>query len=342
MRVLGFDIGGANIKAATAEARTISRPFPIWKTPENLAAELRLMERQLSPAAEAFAVTMTAELADCFATKADGVAHIVNSVVEVAGSRPVLVWMTNGQFASPAESVQRPLLAAASNWQALATWAARLVNSSPTLLIDIGTTTTDVIPIINGTVATSGTTDVTRLLAGELIYTGSRRTPLCAIAPCVPFRGARCPLSAEVFATTLDVYLWLGLIEEAPDDVDTANGRPAIKTFAHDRLARQLCCDREELDATDATAIAHFLMDQQRLQITRAIDQVLQRHAVVNSVILSGSGSFLARPIIAEHPRFRGACPVDLSAQLSPAAAAAACAYAIAVLAEEYLRGLRN
>ncbi len=50
----------------------------------------------------------------------------------------------------------------------------------------------------------------------ELVYSGVRRTPLCAVAPAVPFRGGWCPLAAELFATTLDVRLLCGAIPSSP------------------------------------------------------------------------------------------------------------------------------
>lgn len=331
MPVLGFDIGGANIKAASSDGRCTSRPFAIWKTPDTLAAELRALE-SLIPGADEIAVTMTAELADCYATKAEGVARILEAVQEVAGSRPVHVWLTSGQFVSPAAAIAQPLAAAASNWHALATWTARSITSGPALLIDIGTTTTDLIPIDAGGPSASGLTDATRLMAGELVYTGVRRTPLCALAPSVPFQGEMCPLAAEWFATTLDVYLWRGDIPEDATDTETANGRPATRLAAHDRLARQLCCDRDELDAAAATQIAQFLADRQREQISAALEKVVRNREPRQTVIVSGSGSFLGKEIAKVHPQLSGAQAIELAEQINDEIATAACAYAVAAL----------
>lgn len=338
MRVLGLDIGGANLKAASANGHAVSRPFAIWKYPERLADELRQLESAVLPGASAFAVTMTAELADCYETKAAGVSQILSAVQKIAQDRPVLVWLTKGGFAPVAEVAQQPLLAAASNWHALATYAGRFVQSTPTILMDIGTTTTDLIPIDQGRPSTRGQTDVTRLLAGELVYTGVRRTPLCAVAPAVPFRGAMCPLSSELFATTLDIHLWLDQIPEDPVDVETANGRPATKAAAHDRIARQLCGDREEVTAEDVTTVARFLAAQQRAQIATALDQVLANRPARDAVILSGSGMFLVWQIIADHPQLRDANLLEVNPQQSVEAAVASCAYAVAVLAEEEMK----
>ncbi len=331
MPVLGFDIGGANLKAATSDGRCASRPFAIWRTPDLLADELRALET-LTPGADEIAVTMTAELADCYATKAEGVARILAAVQEVAGTRPVHVWMTSGKFVAPSEAIAQPLAAAASNWHAQATWTARSIANGPALLIDIGTTTTDLIPIEAGHPSTIGLTDATRMMAGELVYTGVRRTPLCAVAPAVPFQGTICPLAAEWFATTLDIYLWLGLIPEDARDTETANGNPATKLAAHDRLARQLCCDRLELDAQAATAIATYLASRQSEQISQALTKVLKDREPPQSVIISGSGSFLGRQIATNHPQLARAKVMELAKQTNDETATAACAYAVAML----------
>src|SRR5579871_3260794 len=167
--VIGIDIGGANLKLATASGRSVTQVFEIWRTPERLEEVLRSMLVDFLPA-DALAVTLTAELADCFATKGEGVARILDAVERVAGLMPVRVWSTQGAFLDPAAARSRPLDVAAANWHALATWAGRWLPGPGAVLIDIGSTTTDLIPLQNGVPAARGNTDATRLMAGELVY----------------------------------------------------------------------------------------------------------------------------------------------------------------------------
>lgn len=332
MQILGLDIGGANLKAATASGQACSVPFDLWRAPDELPQQLRELLQRFPPA-DALAVTMTGELADCFATKAEGVRRIVQSCEEVAGNRPVHFWHTSGQFVSAARAIAEPLGIAAANWHALATWAGRLVPHGRALLIDIGSTTTDLIPLVDGHPCPQGLTDVTRLLAGELVYTGVRRTPLCAVAPSAPFRGQMCPLAAELFATTLDVYLILGLIPEDAEDCHTANGRPATKAAAHDRLARMLCCDREELSLADATVISRFFADAQQRQLRDAVSKVLQRSlGELQAVVVSGSGSCVAKRLVTEMAKSKRFQIVSLNSHLGDKLSEAACAYAIATI----------
>src|SRR5262245_29735015 len=216
-RMLGLDIGGANLKAVYLSGACRSVPFALWRSPGELAPRLGELVASLPPA-DALAVTMTGELCDCFACKRDGVEHILTAVESVAGGRAVHVWLTTGRFADPADVRRSPLLAAASNWLALATWAGRLAASGPALLIDIGSTTADLVPLEDGRPTPLGRSDPERLKCRELVYTGVRRTPVCAL---LGEDGA-----AEWFATTQDVYLVLGESAEAPGDCDTADGRP--------------------------------------------------------------------------------------------------------------------
>jgi len=334
MNALGLDIGGANLKAADSRGRTLCRPFPIWKEPDRLAMELQSM-LAFFPDVTDLAVTMTAELADCFSTKAEGVARILEQTERAAAGRACRVWSTSGEFLDPAAACAHPMEVAAANWHALATWVGRHHTTSNAVLMDIGTTTTDLIPIRGGRPVTRGRTDVERLLSGELCYSGIRRTPLCAVAPAVPFRGVPCPLAAELFATTLDLYLLCGDLPEAPDDRETANGQPATRQAAWDRIARQLCGDRDEVPWEAALDIARFLADVQQQQLSGALTRVLKTlDAECVQVILSGSGAFLARRLADATEELAKAERVALNERLSPGIAESACAYALAHLAQ--------
>lgn len=335
MATLGLDIGGANLKAATEEGTARSRPFDLWRTPELLSKALRELIAEF-PAVDRIAVTMTGELADCFTTKAEGVAQIVRSAVQAAGQTRLNIWSLRSGFVSPNEAIASPFDVAAANWHALTTWAGRLIPEGSGVLIDIGSTTCDIIPLSDGVPVPTGLTDVGRLVSGELVYSGVRRTPLSALANSVPFRELTCPLAAELFATTLDVYLLLGRIAEDPDDRQTANGRPATRAAAADRLARMLCCDRTEISDSELQTIAEFLGEVQRKRIRGALDRVLARMGTpVQSIVVSGSGSFLAEEIVASHRQLKDCFQIPLARLLSPQIADSACAYAIAVQAAE-------
>jgi hypothetical protein len=339
-RALGLDIGGANLKAATAAGRAWSEPFEIWRAPDQLEARLAALIERAGPV-DALAVTMTAELADCYHTKAQGVARIVAAAEAAARGRPLCFWSTKEEFIDARRARQEPMLVAAANWHALATWAARqyagaLDPGVGALLLDVGSTTTDCIPLRSGAVVSAGKTDLERLVAGELVYTGARRTPLCNVAPEVNFRQARVPLAAEWFATMLDAHLLLGWVPENEHDLCTADGRPATVACAHGRLAHCLCADAAEITLEEARGLAVQFAAAQEERIGSAITAVWSRQPVAcRLVVACGSGEYLARRIAAQHPATRGADVVALSEAVSPDASAAACAHALALLASQ-------
>jgi probable H4MPT-linked C1 transfer pathway protein len=333
MAWLGLDIGGANLKVADTQRYARSQSFPLWRTPHELPAALaRLIAA--APEADSLAVTMTGELADCYETKADGVAAIVAATLQAAGNRCVLFYRHDGQFADRDLARAEPLPLAASNWHALASFACRFVEHSPALLVDIGSTTTDLIPLIDGVPRTMGLTDPERMASGELVYSGVVRTPVCAIVAALPWRGSLCPTAAELFATSRDAYLTLGDLPEDGADTNTADGRPATRAAAHDRLARSICADRTMFLADDARAAAEAIATAQLSRLGRSAQQVARNlGGPLQAVIVAGEGEFLARRLI---EKMRFAVPViSLTERLGAERSRAATAHAVAVLAEE-------
>lgn len=330
---LALDVGGANLKAAHSSGLVRSVPFALWREPERLKDRLRALLDDL-PAFRRLALTMTAELCDCFATKADGVRHVLDAANRLAPTDAIRVWGTDGRFHDTAEAAARPDLAAASNWLALAAVAARLApEPGPALLIDVGSTTADLIPLLDGLAVPAGRTDTDRLRSGELVYAGVRRTPVCALATDLPWRGRPIGLAAELFATTLDVYLTRGEIPENAEDRDTADGRPATRAHARDRLARMVGADRESVSPADARSLADAadaaLMDR----LTESARRATARIGPPRSCLVSGSGEFLAHRVAARLLPERAIR--RLSTVWGAAASSAACARALLDLVAE-------
>jgi probable H4MPT-linked C1 transfer pathway protein len=324
MTVLGLDIGGANLKAATSDGRARTVSFALWKKPGQLAERLRDLCREF-PVHDRIAVTMTGELCDCFPTKADGVRHILHAVARAAAERPMAVWTTRNGFVNWMSKSDPPDGAAASNWLALAEWVARADwDDTPALLIDTGSTTTDIVWLEGGHARAKGFTDRVRLRTGELVYTGVRRTPVCAVLDM--------EVAAEFFATMLDVYVVLGLMREDPRDLDTADGRPATIAACHARLARMWCADVDEIGTREIDHLARRAADAQVRQVQRAVDQVLDGR-VPATIVLAGSGEILGRTMLAQHPLLSQVRSVSLAERIGPELSEAACAYAVARLA---------
>lgn len=334
--VAAFDVGGANIKLASNNGLARSSSFAMWKYPDRLADKLSEMLRDV-PGETVVAATMTGELADCFANKKQGVHHIIAALESVAANRPLHIYLTDGRLVSPAEAREQYRLAAASNWHALAAFIAGRETWQNSLLIDIGSTTCDVIPITDGKVAALGRTDLERLLARELVYVGAERTSLVSLSGELPFRDQMCPVARERFATSLDVQLILNNIADRPDDCETADGRPATKAFAISRLARCICADDDDWTQHDAEIAARFLSQRIADLLAESISHVYESHPSlrVAPIVVSGHGEYLLEPLLSKSvPREQ---ITSLRDDIGSEAARSAPAYALARLAERML-----
>ena len=324
-----MDIGGANTKAARldgASLRTASRPFEVWRDRTALSAVLRAVAAEVGPGpAHAAAITMTAELSDAFRTKREGVACVLDAAQDALGAVPLRVLTTAGELVPVQEARARPWDVAAANWVATAIAVAAVHPDA--LLIDVGSTTADIVPIAAGRVAASGRNDLERLLAGELVYTGALRTNLAAIAPRVPVRGGWCPVASEDFAISADVHLVLGHLPAEAYDCPTPDGRPATLAFARERIARLVCADVEQLGAGEIDAIAAFLAGEQLRGLEAAARRVEQGLPPAAPVVAVGSGAFLGRAVAARLERTVAEPPGPWGAaggEVAPAAALAA------------------
>jgi (4-(4-[2-(gamma-L-glutamylamino)ethyl]phenoxymethyl)furan-2-yl)methanamine synthase len=328
---LGLDIGGANLKVAHTNGTARTVPFELWKQPWQLPLELAALVAS-APPHDGVAVTMTGELCDCFETKRQGVHAIVDAVEVSCLESPNLIWRNDGQWVDCATARQTPYQVAAANWLALATFAGRFAGRGPGLLIDIGSTTTDIIPLFDGKPIPQGRTDSERLASGELVYRGVRRTPLLWCA--------QTPVAAELFATTLDVFLLLERIQEDPEDRRTADGRPATRNFAQARLARMLGSDGETCSEAQTLELAHSTVKHLGDDISQAMNQVIAcLPALPLTVVIAGSGEFFAAELV-ERQRWAPSATVEsLTARLGAEVSSAACAYAVAILAEEHSDG---
>ena len=344
--VLGWDIGGVNTKLARVEGgrvqQVVNRPFELQRAPDALVSLLREMARDVAGnvrradaahgEADAerarHAVTMTAELSQMFRTKREGVGFVLDAVERAFPGADVHVYTTHGTFVSSAEARLHPLAVAAANWAATA--AAVAAMHPDAVLVDIGTTTTDIIPIVGGRVAALGRTDPERLASGELVYSGAVRTPVEAIVNDVPVGTGRAGVSTEAFALAGDVHVWRGALPAEDYTSPTPDGRPATRGFARERLARVVCADTQMLDDAAISAIADAVADAQTTRIADAIRRVIARHPSLHTAVVTGVGAFIgaaAATAAALHV-------VPLANDLGDAAARSAPAAAVALLLE--------
>jgi probable H4MPT-linked C1 transfer pathway protein len=305
--VLGWDLGGAHLKVAAIDAQgrlleVVQRPCALWQGINRLTPLLdELATRWGLP--DQHAVTMSGEMVDLFPDRASGVSALLESFERQVAPVPVQVYAGELGWLDPASARTRWAAVASANWLALGDWAARHLSRG--VVLDVGSTTTDVLCFGAGRARPLAIGDAGRLASGELVYTGVVRTPLMALASEIALAGRTVGVMAEWFASSADVYRVLG---ELPDDVDlhpSADGGPKTPDASLRRLARMVGCDGPEWPLVEWRALAARFRDRQRTSVCTALDRALDRLADIPGdglpqVVLAGAGAFLGRSICAD------------------------------------------
>lgn len=293
MRIAGFDIGGANTDLAVVELdeygniTDITTKFtylPMWQRKEDLARVLKDLAEPFGKI-DAVGVSMTAELVDAYKTKVDGVIDISTKSKD-AFDVPVGFVSLDG-IMGLSELKKDPMKAAAANWIATAPLAAKI--NSETILLDTGSTTTDIIPIKNGMECAKGRSDLERLMTGELVYSGTLRTNVAVLVEKVPINNQMTRVASELFAVTGDVHMVLGNITNENYTGATMDGSGKTLEDCMRRISRVVCGDLNVLSFEDIKEIAEYIYSEQVRKISEALQEVSNRNNI-HHVVTTGLG----------------------------------------------------
>lgn len=335
--IIGWDIGGAHVKAARAEDGRLVAVAQRACAPHlglaHLEAPIRETLAELGPAAH-HRVTMTAELSDAFEDRERGVVSVAAITSREIGAAEILFYAGGRGFVSRAGVAGAARAVASANWRASAELVAQ--HCSEALFIDIGSTTTDLVPIRNACVSALGESDADRLANGELAYAGFSRGAPNAYATRAPVEGRWTPLVNEAFASMADVRRVLGDLPEGECGADlspTADGRPKTIAASCARLARLVGRDGGESSPTQARTLAAHLARAQMCVIEDQIALLASREAFSQDAPFIGAG--VGRTLVARLARAQGRAYRDLATFVAApdalAAAAADCAPATAL-----------
>jgi (4-(4-[2-(gamma-L-glutamylamino)ethyl]phenoxymethyl)furan-2-yl)methanamine synthase len=313
--VFGWDIGGAHVKAAWFVKGTlrdaVQWPCPLWQgLPHLLNALAQARERWPQLAGAEHAVTMTGEMVDLFPHREAGVAELAALLAREL-PRPQFFAGDAGWRSAEDAAGAWPQIASA-NWLATARHVALTLEAGEGLLVDIGSTTTDFIAFRNGRVLTTSRSDAARLASGELLYHGVVRTPLCALAHRIPWRGRALNVMNEFFATTADVYRLTGELEPAHDQQPSADGQAKDVPHTQARLARLIGLDARDGSADEWLAFARAWRTEQVAEMRGQFARVAALHGMGGAAqaVGAGCGAFLVPELLPEgwrHADYAGA-----------------------------------
>ena len=301
--VIGWDIGGAHVKAARLEGGRIvdaaQWACPLWQGLDKLEAALaQARERWPDLDAHQQAVTMTGEMTDLFEHREDGVQRIAEHLARALPA-PRFFAGASGWVAADAAGAQWERIASA-NWLATARHVAHALPDREGLLLDIGSTTTDLIAFRRGHVLGASRSDAHRLATGELVYQGVVRTPLCALARRIAWNDRPHNVMNEFFATTADVYRLLGELDPAHDQQPSADNAPKDARHTRARLARMIGLDERDGSAAQWEAFAAAWRAAQLAELHEQLLRVREGHdlAAHGMLVAAGCGAFLAPELL--------------------------------------------
>ncbi|ACC75001.1 hydantoinase/oxoprolinase family protein [Paraburkholderia phymatum] len=305
--VIGWDIGGAHVKAARVESGRVCDVMqwvcPLWQGLAHLDAVFDAVAQRWPDHGDAeHAVTMSGEMADIFDDRATGVSALANRLAHRFGPRTSFYAGCAGW--QPYEAVtDRWADVASANWHATAALIAARVPAA--VLVDIGSTTTDFIAIREGMLVSRGSDDAQRLRSGELVYQGVVRTPLCALAQRIRFGGELHNVMNELFATTADIYRLTRELDPLHDQHPAADGGEKDRLGSCRRVARMIGRDAREASMADWECFAREWRKAQLAHLSANLAQVLGRVGLGHDVVLvaAGSGAFLADELAAQFGR---------------------------------------
>jgi probable H4MPT-linked C1 transfer pathway protein len=298
--IVGWDIGGVHLKAVRAEdgriVEALQLPSPLRHGLDALNAAFADARARMGTV-DRHVITMTGELADTFASRQQGVDKLVALAMRALAPAPVSLYAGRAGFVSPEVALRHVEDIASANWYATATFVASVHPAA--LFVDMGSTTTDIVPIANGAVAARGYTDAQRLAVGELVYTGLTRSFVMAMAERAPFAGRWVGLINENFANMADVHRILGTLPEGADRMATADGRPKTIEASRARLARMV--GHDATDANDAawTQLAQWLAEAQVRKVVDGAMLVLSAAGMPTEapIVSAGIGEAVAREV---------------------------------------------
>lgn len=312
-KTVGWDIGGAHLKAVLLEdgnlISAIQGPCELWRGLDRLEASIKsILEKfNVQQIAASHAVTMTGELVDLFENRRAGVIAISNLVSKLLGKQTQ--FYAAGMFYQNQTAIDNQHLSfvgmesvskhaeriASANWYASASLLASYVPDA--LFVDMGSTTTDIIPIVAGRVANIGLSDALRMREDTLVYTGVVRTPVMAIAQKLNFNGADVNVAAEYFATMADVYRLTGDLKPESDMAETADGKGKTALESARRLARMIGHDVEDKSLETWKKLAQACKKMQINQIKMSVNKHLRPNT---PIIGAGAGAFLVEALADE------------------------------------------
>ena len=298
---IGWDIGGANTKICVFDSnfniiRVECININIWSNFIELNNLFNKISKDYSLDIISNYITITAESCDNFSDRKNGILSILKNCNSfILGHK--LFYTNQDRYIDFDSAKNNPEILYSTNW----ILTSKFVNKSDNihLIIDIGSTTTDL--IYKNIDVEENINDHLRLINNTLLYAGVIRTPISMLLNKVSYFSKSIPLVNEVFSTTGDVFNLTNDINFEKLDYLGADNLEYSKENSFKRLARSIGLDYQKEMQSEIIKISHMIKKELANIIFKKI-KLLYGDELKNITMSSiGEGSFLAKHLAHEH-----------------------------------------
>jgi probable H4MPT-linked C1 transfer pathway protein len=270
--IFGVDIGGVNTKITAVDQvdgslRVKSESFKFDKKTEMIEKIVIFIHHP-----DMIVITQTISVCRRFFSSAkEGTDYIIDLTERLFGDKVRYLGLSY-RLHTPAEAREHYLNVACRNWVATCYLASPYLNLFENgLVLDCGTNSTDIVPVLNSTPVTLDDCDrgYTRIKTGELLWSGLYSTYLHWISNTIFLDGEEFLIKPTTRAMIFDAYVVLGIISPEETAINMSF------ESCVDRMLDTIGADRELLTANDAKKIAQFFVEKQREKTKMAIEKVL-------------------------------------------------------------------
>ena len=276
----GIDIGHANIKITCVKVdeclKVRSMSFTFSEIGEMIEKLVLLVSH---PDLVVITQTLCASRT-FFASSKEGTHYIVDITNKLFGGKVRYLGLSYKLYDAE-EAKKHYLEVAGRNWVATCFLTSYLKLFENGLVIDCGTISTDIVPVLGSKPVLLDDNDLeyTRLKTGELFWSGLYFTPIPSISNTIVLDDEEFQVKPSTKSMIFDAYVILGIIspEEIIGKYDSKQEDRRLVSFEFcvDRILDTICADKELLTANDAKKIAHFLAEKQRERTEKTVEKIL-------------------------------------------------------------------
>lgn len=286
---LGIDIGGAHLKVIGIDKNNKVQFVDysncrIWEDIRLLKEKFVCLSKTFGNESIKCGITMSAELCDNFKSRKHGALILTEKCKHLKFNNFFYVKSSKTFLKEPKF---KELIS--MNWHSVGRLFEKKVENA--IIVDFGSTTTDLICIKNKKLVNKFFDDFSRINNFELLYTGFTRTPIFGITNEICIGKNKLKIIPEFFSNTSDVYRILKKLKRKIDiDITADRSQKTIKDSFR-RLSRSFGFDYHNKYQVKLKQICNEISSTQLNQIMNAVKKLEDRFSMKNfTVISSGIG----------------------------------------------------